>query len=61
MVSFWKMNGAGNDFVVLDNRDNALSLSGEQIARLCQRQRCTYCSACRLLLSLGLKRQRPHC
>lgn len=39
MVSFWKMNGAGNDFVVLDNRDNALSLSGEQIARLCQRQR----------------------
>ena len=39
MVSFWKMNGAGNDFVVLDNRDNSLSLSGEQIARLCQRQR----------------------
>jgi len=39
MVHFWKMNGAGNDFVVLDNRDNSLSLSGEQIARLCQRQR----------------------
>jgi len=39
MVQFWKMNGAGNDFVVLDNRDNALSLTGEQIARLCQRQR----------------------
>lgn len=39
MVSFWKMNGAGNDFVVLDNRDNSLSLTGEQIARLCHRQR----------------------
>lgn len=33
------MNGAGNDFVVLDNRDQALDLSGERIARLCQRQR----------------------
>lgn len=39
MLQFWKMNGAGNDFVVLDNRDQALSLTGEQIARLCQRQR----------------------
>ncbi len=39
MVQFWKMNGAGNDFVVLDNRDRSLSLSREQIARLCQRQR----------------------
>lgn len=33
------MNGAGNDFVVLDNRDNSLSLSTEQIAQICQRQR----------------------
>jgi len=39
MVNFWKMNGAGNDFVVLDNRDNSLDLTGDQIARLCQRQR----------------------
>lgn len=39
MVNFWKMNGAGNDFVVLDNRDNTLDLSREQIARLCHRQR----------------------
>jgi len=39
MLKFWKMNGAGNDFVVLDNRDLAHSLSREQIARLCQRQR----------------------
>lgn len=33
------MNGAGNDFVVVDNRDHALHLSKEQIARLCDRQR----------------------
>lgn len=39
MEKFWKMNGAGNDFVVFDNRDNRLSLTGEQIATLCQRQR----------------------
>lgn len=39
MVTFWKMNGAGNDFVVLDNRDNGLNLSKEQIAGLCHRQR----------------------
>ena len=33
------MNGAGNDFVMLDNRDLSLSLSTEQIARLCDRHR----------------------
>ena len=39
MVKFWKMNGAGNDFVVVDNRDNSLNLSREQIEQLCNRQR----------------------
>lgn len=39
MLKFWKMNGAGNDFVVLDNRDRSLDLCREEIARLCQRQR----------------------
>ena len=38
-LKFWKMNGAGNDFVVLDNRDGSLDLSREQIAHLCDRQR----------------------
>ncbi len=33
------MNGAGNDFVVIDNRDLRHTLSTEQIARLCHRQR----------------------
>lgn len=38
-LSFTKMNGAGNDFVLLDNRSRAISLSREQIARLCDRHR----------------------
>lgn len=38
-LSFTKMNGAGNDFVVLDNRDGALALETESIARLCDRHR----------------------
>ena len=33
------MNGAGNDFVLMDNRDDQVSLSREQIAQLCHRQR----------------------
>jgi diaminopimelate epimerase len=37
-LSFLKMNGAGNDFVCLDNRARKLRLSGKQIARLCCRQ-----------------------
>ncbi|MDZ4290010.1 MAG: diaminopimelate epimerase [Prosthecobacter sp.] len=38
-LNFWKMNGAGNDFVMLDNRDLSLALSREQIERLCDRHR----------------------
>lgn len=38
-IEFTKMNGAGNDFVVLDNRDLRYDLSQEQIERLCNRQR----------------------
>ena len=38
-LKFWKMNGAGNDFVMLDNRDLALQLSGQDIAKLCDRHR----------------------
>ena len=36
---FTKMNGAGNDFVMVDNRDGSLSLSRDQIAQLCDRHR----------------------
>jgi diaminopimelate epimerase len=36
-LPFVKMSGAGNDFVVIDNRALNRSLTGEQIARLCDR------------------------
>lgn len=39
MLKFSKMNGAGNDFVVIDNRDGSHDLTREQIARICNRQR----------------------
>ena len=39
LLHFTKMNGAGNDFVVVDNRQGQLALSREQIARLCDRHR----------------------
>lgn len=38
-LSFTKMNGAGNDFVMLDNRDASLSIGREGIAWLCDRHR----------------------
>lgn len=38
-LQFTKMNGAGNDFVMLDNRAGELQLTGAQIARLCDRHR----------------------
>ncbi|MDB4353899.1 diaminopimelate epimerase [Akkermansiaceae bacterium] len=38
-LNFTKMNGAGNDFVVIDNLDLAWSLTTEQIELLCDRHR----------------------
>ena len=38
-LHFWKMNGAGKDFVMLDNRDLSVRLTKEQIASLCDRHR----------------------
>lgn len=38
-LAFTKMNGAGNDFVLIDNRKNKIQLSPEQVARLCDRHR----------------------
>jgi diaminopimelate epimerase len=37
MLNFTKMNGAGNDFVMLDNRDNLLRLDARDISHLCDR------------------------
>jgi diaminopimelate epimerase len=39
MLRFLKMNGAGNDFVMLDNRGGGLRLASEQIAQICDRHR----------------------
>lgn len=39
LLNFTKMNGAGNDFVMLDNRNGSLELTDHQIARLCDRHR----------------------
>ena len=39
MLRFTKMNGAGNDFILIDNRAGDLDLNRTQIARLCDRHR----------------------
>ena len=39
MLRFTKMNGAGNDFVLIDNRLGDLRLAPEQIAKICDRHR----------------------
>jgi diaminopimelate epimerase len=39
LLHFYKMNGAGNDFVVVDNRSLDLNLSKDQIEHLCDRHR----------------------
>lgn len=37
-LQFLKMSGAGNDFIVADNRDGRIRLTRDQVARLCHRQ-----------------------
>lgn len=39
IVEFTKMNGAGNDFVLIDNRERKITLTRDQVVRLCHRQR----------------------
>ena len=38
-VAFTKMNGAGNDFVLIDNRAQNIRLKPEDVVRICHRQR----------------------
>src|SRR5215831_11791466 len=38
-LEFTKMNGAGNDFVLIDDRAGRIKLTREQIVRLCDRHR----------------------
>lgn len=37
-ISFTKMHGAGNDFVMIENLDGKIELSSEQVAKLCDRR-----------------------
>ena len=39
MIQFTKMNGAGNDFVLLDNRAGELQLTADDVVRICDRHR----------------------
>ena len=39
MLRFTKMDGAGNDFILIDNRAGDVDLNRNQIARLCDRHR----------------------
>ncbi|PYL63093.1 MAG: diaminopimelate epimerase, partial [Verrucomicrobia bacterium] len=39
MLRFTKMSGAGNDFVVIDNRAGNIHLNSDQITRMCDRHR----------------------
>ena len=39
MLRFTKMSGAGNDFVVIDNRPGDIHLTSDQITRICDRHR----------------------
>jgi len=39
MLRFTKMNGAGNDFILFDNRTRGIDLDRSQIAQLCDRHR----------------------
>ena len=39
MLRFTKMNGAGNDFIMIDNRAGDVRLQPEQIVRICDRHR----------------------
>jgi diaminopimelate epimerase len=38
-INFTKMNGAGNDFILIDNRSRSIQLTPEQVVRLCDRHR----------------------
>src|SRR5580693_4602388 len=39
LLEFTKMDGAGNDFVIIDNRTRKVKLGRDQVARICDRHR----------------------
>ena len=53
VLEFTKMNGAGNDFLLLDNRAKKIRLARDQITRLCDRHRGVGADGIILLLPCG--------
>jgi len=39
LLHFYKYQGTGNDFVIIDNRDGSIQLSNKQVALFCDRRR----------------------
>jgi diaminopimelate epimerase len=37
-ITFYKYQGTGNDFVIIDNREVSISLTHEQVKHLCDRR-----------------------
>jgi len=37
-IEFYKYHGCGNDFILIDNRENNIHLSNEEIANICHRR-----------------------
>ncbi|MFT5703033.1 MAG: diaminopimelate epimerase [Rickettsiales bacterium] len=37
MINFLKMSGAGNDFIIVDERQKSLNITSEKISKMCQR------------------------
>ncbi len=37
-IHFYKYQGTGNDFILIDNRDEKIQLTAEQVAKLCHRR-----------------------
>ena len=37
-LNFYKYQGTGNDFIILDNRQNNISLTNKQVKKLCDRR-----------------------
>lgn len=37
-LEFYKYQGTGNDFIIVDNRDNKINLSKDDIAKICHRR-----------------------
>jgi diaminopimelate epimerase len=52
-LDFNKYQGTGNDFIVIDNRNNQVQLTQEQIAHLCHRRFGIGADGLMLLLNLS--------